>query len=53
MVSRIEARESLLAAQRVGVGTGSYAKEDLETMTREWRSDASPRRRVRRGKVRA
>ena len=50
-LERIDARESLAMAERVGVGTGSYRKEDLESVTSAWRETAFPRRRVRRMRV--
>jgi hypothetical protein len=43
MIPRLQAEESLLAAQRVGLGSGSYKKEDARRIVREWQRSARPK----------
>jgi len=51
MLPRLDARESLTAAQRVGVGTGSHPKDVLGRLNDTWTAEAFPRRRRRMRRV--
>lgn len=45
MLPRLDAEESLLAAMRVGVGSGSLKKDAAQSIQREWsrRANRTPR----------
>lgn len=40
MMPRLEAEESLLVAQRVALGSGSYKKDDARRLTHRWTNQA-------------
>lgn len=41
MLTRLEARESLLAAERIGIGTGAYDAPTQRTVRRGWLEKAN------------
>ncbi|MDP3720764.1 MAG: hypothetical protein Q8T13_23630 [Acidobacteriota bacterium] len=43
MLPKLRARDSLLEVQRLGVGTGSFKKDDQKSIQRDWREAADLR----------